>query len=281
MSLIAYEAHGRGTPILFIHGWELSGVYEATEFEPIFSRIQENHYRRIYIDLPGMGNSPADDKVVDLATMLDSVAGFVDEYISPKRFLLVGTSLGGYLARALTTRFGSQVLGVLLKVPLIEPSNERRDVDVANAIVRNEKAMASIAPSQLHSLGGDVLVQTPAYIEKLLTKAAIANRTTTENDNKFLEVIRDDPKRYSLPILESGGEAKFERPALILAGRHDAVVGYRDSLRLLELYPRASFVALDRGTHFLPVDEGALVEGLVLDWLRRVEEANAVSIERD
>jgi hypothetical protein len=41
----------------------------------------------------------------------------------------------------------------------------------------------------------------------------------------------------------------------------------------LEVYPRASFVVLDRGTHFLPVDEGDLVQGLVGDWLRRVEEA--------
>lgn len=274
---LSYERRGTGIPILFIHGWQLSGAYEATEFEPMFRRLPYNRYARWYIDLPGMGDTPADDKVVDLQTMLDRVAAFIAEYISPKRFLLVGTSLGGYLARALATRFGSQVLGVLLKVPLIEPDNARRDVDVAKAIVRNDRAMGLIPPAHLPSLGGDVLVQTPAYIQKLLAKIANADRTTTENDNGFLEAIRNDPKRYSLPLLESGGETRFDGPALILAGRHDDVVGYRDSLRLLELYPRASFVVLDRGTHFLPVDEGDLVEGLVLDWLRRVDEAEAMA----
>jgi pimeloyl-ACP methyl ester carboxylesterase len=267
---LAYTSHGEGTPILFIHGWELSGAYETTEFEPIFSRL--DGYRRIYIDLPGMGNSPADETTVDLQSIHDSVTAFIDLQISPAKFLLVGTSLGGYLARAIATRFSSQVLGVLLKVPLIEPDNEKRDVDLAKPIVRDEDAMALIPAAQLPDLGGEVLVQTPAYVSTLLAKVTVANASTIKNDKAVLEAIRNDPKRYSLPLLESGGEVSFERPALILTGRHDDVVGYRDALRLLELYPRASFAVLDRGTHFLPVDEGALVEGLVLDWLKRIRE---------
>jgi len=279
---LAYESHGRGTPILFIHGWELSGAYERTEWEPIFHRLypdqNQHRYRRIYIDLPGMGDTPAYDTIVDLQSMLDCVTSFIDSHISPAKFLLVGTSLGGYLARALATKYDPQVLGVLLKVPLIEPDNGKRDVDVAEPIVRNEDAMALVPAAQLPDLGGEVLIQTPAYIEELLAKFAIANASMAKNNNAVLEAIRNDPKRYSLPLLESGGEVKFERPALILAGRHDDVVGYRDAIRLLEVYTRASFVVLDRGTHFLPVDEGELVEGLVLDWLRRVDEAEAASL---
>ena len=275
MHLEYKRSGGEGTPIVFIHGWELSAAYESAEWEPIFDRLgeQAQHYRRYYIDLPGMGLSPIDATVFDLQSMLDRIADFIHLHISPEKFLLVGTSLGGYLARALATRFGDQVIGVLLKVPLIEPENERRDVEIAKPIVRNEDAMAVIPTSQLPDLGGSVLVQTPAYIGKLLAKVAVANESTTTNNNAALEAIRNDPKRYSLPLLESGGEVKFEGPALILTGRHDDVVGYRDALRLLEVYPRASFVVLDRGTHFLPVDEGDLVQGLVGDWLRRVEEA--------
>ncbi|KAM0688949.1 hypothetical protein Q7P36_011025 [Cladosporium allicinum] len=282
MHLEYKRSGGEGTPILFIHGWELSAAYESAEWDPIFDRLgeQAQHYRRYYIDLPGMGLSPIDATIVDLQSMLDRIADFIHLHISPEKFLLVGTSLGGYLARALATRFGDQVIGVLLKVPLIEPENERRDVEIAKPIVRNEDAMALVPTSQLPDLGGSVLVQTPAYIEKLLGKVAVANESTTTNNNNnvALESIRNDPKRYSLPLLESGGEVKFERPALILTGRHDDVVGYRDALRLLEVYPRASFVVLDRGTHFLPVDEGGLVEGLVGDWLRRVEEMEGTGV---
>jgi pimeloyl-ACP methyl ester carboxylesterase len=277
---LAFESYGRGIPILFIHGWELSGTYEATEWEPMFYRLDPNQkrYRRIYIDLPGMGNSPADETIIDLQSMLAYVVAFIDLHISPAKFLLVGTSLGGYLARALATRFGDQVRGVLLKVPLIEPNNEKRDVDIASPIVRDEEAITALIPAaQLPDLGGEVLIQTPAYISKLLAKFAIANASMIKNNNAVLEAIRNNPKRYSLPLLESGGEVKFDKPALILTGRHDDVVGYRDAMRLLEVYTRASFVVLDRGTHLLPVDEGGLVEGLVGDWLRRVEEVEPAS----
>lgn len=42
---------------------------------------------------------------------------------------------------------------------------------------------------------------------------------------------------------------------LIICGRHDESAGYRDSLRLLELYPQSTYIVLDRGTHGLPVGE--------------------------
>lgn len=275
---LAYESHGEGIPILFIHGWDLSGAYEATEWEPIFTRLSENHtknttrYRRIYIDLPGMGISPADETIVNLHSMHDRVAAFIQTHISPAKFLLVGTSLGGYLARALATKFADQVLGVLLKVPLIEPNNSKRDVDLAKPIVQNEAAMSLIPPRLLRSLASSALVQTQDYIETLLVKMNIAEDSTVTNNTTVLESIRNDPERYSLPLLESGGEGRFEGPALILTGRQDDVVGWRDAMRLMEVYPRASLAVLDRGTHFLPVDEGKVVEGLVGDWLRRVEE---------
>lgn len=66
-------------------------------------------------------------------------------------------------------------------------------------------------------------------------------------------------------------------PALFLTGRHDESVGHRDSLRLLEQYPRSTHVVLDRGTHGLPIDETerALFEALVRDWVARVGEWTA------
>lgn len=49
-------------------------------------------------------------------------------------------------------------------------------------------------------------------------------------------------------------------------------VGYRDAWRLVPCYPRATFVALDRADHGLPVDETGQFEALSDNWLFRVEE---------
>lgn len=269
---LAYKAFGEGTPILFVHGWEMNNAQDIAEYEPIFAQLPG--YKRLYIDLPGMGASPADASIVDLQSMYDRVVAFIEQEISPKQFILAGTSLGGYIVRALATQFQSQLLGVCLIVPVIEPDNQFRDLDVIKPIIEDEAAVRLALGAQSSSVG-QILVQTPAYIRTVVVKmtkfilpaVALAN-------SEVLDPIRNDPNRYSLDLIRKGGEAVFSKPALIITGRHDDVVGYRDALRLLKVYPRASFVALDRSTHLLPVDEGDLVQSLMLDWLRRVEEVS-------
>lgn len=267
---LAYKSFGEGTPVLFVHGWQLNNDYDIADFEPIFAHA--TGYRRVYIDLPGMGATPADASTVDLQSMHDKIVAFIDQHISPDKFLLVGTSAGGYIARALATRFESQLLGVHLKVPLIEPENSRRDLDVAKPILEDEAVVRLALGDQSPSLG-QILIQTPAYIRSLLAKmTATVFPADAMADHEALDPIRNDSQRYSLDLIQKRREIVFSKPALIITGRHDDVVGYRDSLRLLEVYPRATFVALDRGIHLLPVDEGNLVQSMVLDWLKRVEE---------
>jgi len=269
---LAYKSFGEGTPILFVHGWELNNNYDIADFEPIFAHAPG--YRRIYIDLPGMGATPADASIVDLQSMFDKIVAFIDQHISPSKFLLVGSSAGGYVARALATHFEAQILGVHLKVPLIEPENSRRDLDVARVIIEDEAAVRLALEGQTRSLG-QILVQTPAYIRSLLAKmTATVFPADAMADHKVLDIIRNDQKRYSLDSIEKRREVVISKPSLIITGRHDDVTGYRDALRLLDIYPRATFVALDRGIHLLPIDEGDLVQSLVLDWLRRVDESS-------
>ena len=86
--------------------------------EPVFE--QAPGYRRVYVDLPGFGASPA--------TGSDSTAGVVmavDELISEEvgeeRFLIVGESYGGYLSREIVRRRRTQVAGMALVCPVGEP----------------------------------------------------------------------------------------------------------------------------------------------------------------
>ena len=63
----------------------------------------------------------------------------------------------------------------------------------------------------------------------------------------------------------------FERPTLIITGRQDPNVGYRDQMEIIENYPRASFVVLDCCGHGPEHDQEALYRALVNEWLDRVE----------
>lgn len=60
-------------------------------------------------------------------------------------------------------------------------------------------------------------------------------------------------------------------PALLLAGRQDATVGYRDLGTILENYPRATFAVIDSAGHNLHIEQPDLFHALVGEWIHRVE----------
>ena len=157
-------------------------------------------------------------------------------------------------------------------MPLIEPEDSLRDLDAFQPLVRNEQLMSSI-PSEDKALLGNILIQTPAYIKSLKAKYDEAVLPAVKAaDQEVLDPIRADPRRYQISLASDNKPSKLLAPTLILCGRQDESVGYRDSLRLLEFYPRSTYVVLDRGTHALPVDENSVFEALVHDWLTRVNE---------
>lgn len=168
-----------------------------------------------------------------------------------------------------------QVDGLLLRVPLIEPRDSKRDMDTKmKPLVENEKLMASLPAQDKTLLGENVLIQTQAYIkaskEKLIK---VYKASENRGDSSVLDATRADPERYQLSwSLDDEKSARFLAPTLILCGRYDDTVGYRDSIRLLGLYPRSTYAVLDRGTHNFPIDETGLFETLVHDWVKRVFE---------
>ncbi|OAA84749.1 hypothetical protein WY13_02648 [Clostridium ljungdahlii] len=62
--------------------------------EPVFKNREE--YKRIYIDLPGMGKTKPENWIVNLNIMLDIVIDFIEKVIPNTNFLLVVESYGGY-----------------------------------------------------------------------------------------------------------------------------------------------------------------------------------------
>lgn len=267
-TLSAYEI-GEGFPVLIVHGWQAEGKVEELDFEPIF--VKAPGLLRIYVDLPGMGATPADN-VKSLDDIYLRLTNFIDSRLQKSRFALIGSSCGGYLARAIAQKYRDQVDGLLLRVPVIEPKESIRDLDPYSPLVENKQLMSNISAEDKNLLG-NVLVQTPTYVQTLKAKYnKVYLPAERAADKKTLNPIREDPRRYRLSIHLNDETTKFLAPTLVICGRQDEVVGYRDSLRLLELYPRSTFAILDRGTHGLPIDETGVFEALVRDWMFRVNE---------
>ncbi|RDH38428.1 alpha/beta-hydrolase [Aspergillus welwitschiae] len=281
MDLLPTQTLGpsNGHPILIIPGWEMTPQTEMHDFEPIFT-TSSTPLRRIYIALPGMGSTPARN-ITSLDDIYHHLVHFIDSTLGNSRFMLIGSSCGAYLARALAQKYLHQIDGLLLRVPLIEPEDSKRDVDTIEPLIKNEGVMSSLSREDRMLLGidngGKVIVQTEEYVVELKRKHREVYVPAEEGaDKSVLDPIRGDVGRYRLSeeVLGDGSGEKLMAPTLVLCGRQDECVGYRDCLGLLERYPRATFAVLDRGTHGLPVDgsERGVFGALVRDWAFRVGE---------
>lgn len=69
---------------------------------------------------------------------------------------------------------------------------------------------------------------------------------------------------------ENGRRPAFAAPTLIVTGRQDTCVGYRDQLALLDHYPHATFAVLDTAGHNAQIERPGAVAALVDDWLEWV-----------
>jgi pimeloyl-ACP methyl ester carboxylesterase len=256
---------GEGVPILFIHGWSMDRRDEIADYEAIFSGIPG--WMRLYPDLPGMGDSEA-EHIENLDAILDALSFVVHERIGDRSFAIAGTSAGAYLADALASRYGEQVIGVLLRAPTTVPDDRARDIGSVRRVVPIDDSGPGLL---LCGEQGPPLIAAQDYLvdlsrkerERVAPAQALAQRD-------LIDPIRHDAERYVLraPLLPGN------QPVLIMAARQDTQVGYRDAWRLVHRYPRATFVAIDRAEHGFPIDQAnrRLFEALVRDWLFRVAE---------
>ncbi|MCO5199111.1 MAG: alpha/beta hydrolase [Anaerolineae bacterium] len=262
---VHYDIYGNGQPLLFLSGWTASSAAMAHVYEPLFA--DADAWQRIYVDLPGHGHTPGSEAIRSLDDFLTILLGFVDKVIGGRPFALAGLSLGGYLTRGvLLHRFG-QVNGLLLVAPAIVTEDARRDVPKPTVVVRDPEAMMQLTAEE-----ADVMalftVQNAATVGEM---RAFGTIMAAAGDAAFQERIRTDPAAYRFSFDVDALLPVFPRPTLIITGRQDFVVGYRDAWGILEQYPRATFVVFDRAGHMLE-QKSAEMRPLITEWLARVTE---------
>jgi len=262
---IYYESYGEGTPILNIHGYGIDHHVMSNCMEPILKNRQG--WQRIYLDLPGMGKTKAPEWLKNSDQMLDLIVKFIDRAIPGRNLLVAGESYGGYLARGLAYQMPGRLDGLLLICPVIIPDKAKRKLPSRTVFVRDEKLLAGIEPSERR------------FFERMLV---LQDRRRWERFGQdILPGVKARDADFNYRLIHNGYgfsfdvnrlEHPFEKPALILAGRQDATVGYEDALSIIDHYPRGTFAVLDRAGHGLEVEQETVFNCLVGEWLDRVEE---------
>lgn len=262
---INYEVFGEGRPIVLLHGYWTDHRQIAGCMEPAFE--DHDSWKRVYIDLPGMGRTPGKEWITNADKMLDIVCQFIDAVIPDENFVVGGYSYGAYLARGVLHHKFAQVDGLCIVCPVIIANSTERTKPPQEILIKDPDLVAKLTPEEREEFEHWVAVQSQKIFDRTRAEVDAGSRLV---DEPFLSRLQAQGYAFSFDV--NIIPKQFEKPTLIIAGRQDWVVGYRDAWNIIEQYPRATLGVLDRAGHNLPISQEGLFNALVSEWLDRVEE---------
>ncbi|MHC5250693.1 alpha/beta fold hydrolase [Enterococcus sp. LJL90] len=245
---INFKELGEGTPIYFIHGNGLNIDSMMCFYERLFTE-QYRNYHRIYIDIPGMGDSDFDDTIQNSDDILTQIIEFIYQKTGNETFLLCGHSYGGYLCLGIGTKLSAQAKGIFLTCPVVKAAKKDRSLEKHTNIIEE-----SIDPKRNLDYFQDfmdmnVMINKQAWND--YQDAIIPGIKKETND--FWEEIEDDAYSFSFEkVLE---ENLPEMHGTILLGQYDQVVGYHDQLSFFESLSEIKSYVVDNSGHNLPIDQ--------------------------
>jgi len=259
------DIRGTGEPIVILHGLSLDARSMEAWLEPVFDGGSHS-YKRIYLDMPGMGRSPVGRYIDSSDKMLDAVAEAIERIAQTEPVLLCGFSYGSYIVQGLVHRLGAQrIRGVALIGPLVYPYN--RKVPPQAVLERDEALFERLTAEEKAVFEGATVLQTPIVWERFATELIPGSELS---DRAFL-TSEFRTKRYALGFDVVKLPEPFPAPTLIVCGRQDHIAGFENAFDLLESYPRASLHILDRAGHYLMLEQRETVQKLTAEWLSRIE----------
>jgi len=262
---VYYEVYGEGKPILLLHGSHVDHRLMKGCMEPVLGK--KDGYKRIYIDLPGMGKTKAAEWITNSDEMLAVVLAFIEKILPIENFLLAGQSYGGYLARGVTHKMGNRIDGLFLLCPAIIANIKERDIPSHVILTKDDELLAELEVAQAKEFASMHVVQSREIWQRYRDEIVCGLKLA---DEPFLQKLQE--QGYAFSFDPEDFEGPFTKPALVLAGRQDASVGYKDVWRIIDKYPRAAFVVLDKAGHHLQLEQADVFTCLVEEWLKRVEE---------
>ena len=251
-----YQDIGHGRPVVHLHGWPGEHGQMLQMMEPLFARRQG--WRRIYLDLPGMGETPGPDWLTTHDQMLDFVAEFIESG-TDEMPLLVGHSYGARLVQGLLQRDPHRYSAALLLSPGRMKPGER----TAPVVVAEDPTFLAALEAERPFL--ELFVVRTLPVLDIVRRQSLPGVLCADYD--FLAQIEQglDFSYLNEPFKPFGG------PVLICSGRQDPA-GWREVSSLLDRYIRGSLAILDRAGHLLFAEQPDLFRHLAGEWLDRAAE---------
>lgn len=250
-----YATHGEGAPVLALHGAFSTHGELAAAVEPAFASAAE--HRRLYPDLPGMGETPAHGSVRSANDVIDLLEELITAEIGAEPFRVIGQSYGAHLARGIAARHPDQVSGLALICPMVLDARAEEHIVVQH----DGDPTTTISAEHLEDYQSYFVIQTPSTAARFV-EAVVPSLGRW--DSEAVETLMSDSM-----LVPDPDDCTYAGPTLVVTGRHDSLVGFRDQLRLIEHYPAGTHIIVADAGHALPHEHPALTDRVLGDWLQR------------
>jgi len=253
---VAYDDIGEGTPVVFLHAFPLDRRMWAPQTSALAGQR-----RCLTIDTRGFGDSTAvgpfsvDRYADDVAAVLDA-AGVT-------RAVVVGLSMGGYVAFALWRRQPGRVRAlVLADTRAGEDSPETRDRRRELIHVAQTEGSAAVAELQLIGLVGKTTRERRPDIVHGVRENAV--RASVDGTIGALEALMARPD--STPTLSS-----ISVPTLIVVGEEDVLTPPKEARVIHALVLGSRLEVLAQAGHLSNVERPAAFNAVLGEFLSAIE----------
>ncbi len=248
---------GSGEPLVYLH----SAGGEATN--PALEDLADSFAVTVPV-FPGYGESEGIDQIDD---MEDAVFHLLDmwEVLGLDAPLVVGLSLGGWMAMELATRYPERVGKMVLVNPVgihldDEPMAEmfgRTPAELAEMLFADQSHPIAQGMHAMSEFTGDVGRQVEIPIEMVLPMWKAISATAKLGWDPYLH----NPKLR-------GRLQRITSPALVVAGARDGLVPPIYAETFAAEIPNARLEVIDGAAHWLPFEKPAELATLVQGFAR-------------
>lgn len=238
---VSYTDIGSGPCIVLLHGYlETAEIWE--DFAPLLS----NSLRVISVDLPGhgcSGNWGNEHSMSDLAVSIKEILDAKDIH----RIILVGHSMGGYVAMAFAALYSERLAGyVLFHSSCFADTDEKRtnrDREISLVLCGRKRQIISLNIPK--AFAGD-------NVERLKEKVIRAQEIAYQNDDRGIIALLNGMKNRS-DLSSTLSDSTI--PLLLIGGMKDNYIPLSVFDKLGEMAPHASKLKLAESGHMGFVEE--------------------------
>lgn len=232
---ISYHSKGKGPAVVLLHGFcEDSRVWEDFKLDLI-----EEKFRVVVVDLPGFG---ASDVIQDITIegMAESVQAVLDS-LKLEKIILIGHSMGGYVALALAEKYPDQLAGLgMFHSQAKDDTEEKKAARQKSIDFIRRQGSALYVKQTIPGLFAPKFINSNTFlIEKLTFRAS---RYAPEGIIAALGAMKARPDRSD--VLR-----QLACPVLFIIGKMDEAIPWENGLAQTHLPAVADIHILEKVGH--------------------------------